>query len=126
MFLDLHHSHCKGRRKTITRIVPASMMNAKKMRTCSVCKKKAGHNSRTCPMVKQNYFVGHIIIYTFFASYKSKLLYICHQSYLYFVNKLNSQDPNKGKETTYEEGEYEDYDEDEEMSKDEEDEDINL
>ncbi|XP_078152790.1 protein FAR1-RELATED SEQUENCE 5-like isoform X2 [Carex rostrata] len=91
MFLDLHDSHCKGRRKTVTRIVPASMMNAKKMRTCSVCKKKAGHNSRTCPM-------------------------------------LNSQGPNKGKETTYEDSEYEDHDEDEdeEMSKDEEDEDINL
>ncbi|KAF3340129.1 hypothetical protein FCM35_KLT15900 [Carex littledalei] len=32
-------------------MVPASL---KKRRTCSICGEKEGHNSRTCPLLKNN------------------------------------------------------------------------
>ena len=44
-------AQCKGRKKNPTRFVPASCKKTKKMRTCSRCNKKTGHNSRTCQEV---------------------------------------------------------------------------
>ncbi|XP_078150381.1 protein FAR1-RELATED SEQUENCE 5-like [Carex rostrata] len=51
IFHDPRESQCKGRKKISTRMVPPSL---KKLRTCSICGEKEGHNARTCPMLKKN------------------------------------------------------------------------
>jgi hypothetical protein len=51
LLLDPPESQCKGKRKKITRFLPAAEKNSKKMRTCSICNAKEGHNARTCPKV---------------------------------------------------------------------------
>ncbi|KAF3330842.1 protein FAR1-RELATED SEQUENCE 5-like protein [Carex littledalei] len=53
VYLDPTQAQYKGRKKKPTRVVPASVKKTKKMRTCSRCNKKAGHNSRTCPEIQE-------------------------------------------------------------------------
>jgi SWIM zinc finger len=62
LFLDPSESQCKGKRKKITRFVPAAEKNANKMRTCSICNAKEGHNARTCPKV---FIFINLILYNF-------------------------------------------------------------
>ncbi|XP_078156250.1 uncharacterized protein LOC144552013 [Carex rostrata] len=48
-FSDPPVSQCKGSRKPTRFKAPADVRDAKKMRTCSYCHKKEGHNMRKCP-----------------------------------------------------------------------------
>ncbi|KAJ4790089.1 Protein FAR1-RELATED SEQUENCE 5 [Rhynchospora pubera] len=48
---DPYVSQCKGKRKNPTRFKPTADVGVKKRRRCKVCKKIAGHNARTCPLV---------------------------------------------------------------------------
>lgn len=50
-FLDPPEYQCKGRRKKPVRFQSTMEKKAKKMRTCSICNAKEGHNARTCPKV---------------------------------------------------------------------------
>jgi hypothetical protein len=50
-FSDPPVSQCKGRRTPHRFKPPADVKDAKKMRTCSYCHKKEGHNMRKCPKV---------------------------------------------------------------------------
>ncbi|XP_078166558.1 protein FAR1-RELATED SEQUENCE 5-like isoform X2 [Carex rostrata] len=53
-FSDPPVSQCKGSRKPTRFKAPADVRDAKKMRTCSYCHKKEGHNMRKCPKKEED------------------------------------------------------------------------
>ncbi|XP_078164931.1 uncharacterized protein LOC144559700 [Carex rostrata] len=53
-FSDPPVSQCKGSRIPQQFKAPADIRDAKKMRTCSYCHKKEGHNMRNCPKKKED------------------------------------------------------------------------
>jgi hypothetical protein len=65
-FRDPPQSQCKGKRKHERFKHPVE----KKMRTCTICHAKAGHNARTCPQVQISLLIIYVLINLFVETLK--------------------------------------------------------